>query len=99
MNNIFTGTFTRGGLIYDYSGVWSPHGVAISWKAIVRNADVVCRPSGTLSDGLTEREIMEVITRLIELNIVETVEGRQSTMEKDELNARSRATPSRPNNP
>ena len=87
MNNIFTGTFSRGGRIYDYSGVWSPHGVAISWKAIVRNADVVCRPAGTLSDGLTPEEIMEVITRLIELNIVETVEGQSSAVDTDRREA------------
>lgn len=87
MNNIFTGTFTRDDLIYDYSGVWSPQGMAISWKAIVRNADVVCRPSGTLSDGLTEAEIMEVITRLIELNIIETLEARDNAVEKDRSEA------------
>jgi hypothetical protein len=83
MNNIFTGTYTRDGRIYDYSGVWVPHGMAISWKAIVRNADVVCRPSGTLSDGLTQEEILEVITRLIELNIVESLEAHENAAEKD----------------
>ena len=92
MNNIFTGTFSRGDLIYDYSGVWSPRGAAISWKAIVRNADVVCRPSGTLSDGLTEGEIMEVITRLIELNIVETVEA-QSAPGQDDRESVARGAP------
>lgn len=87
MNNIFSGTFTRAGLIYDYSGVWSPLGAGISWKAIVRNADVVCRPSGTLTDGLTPEEIMEVITRLIELNIVETLEAQENAAEKDRREA------------
>lgn len=87
MNNIFSGTFTRNGLIYDYSGVWSPKGSAISWKAIVRNADVVCRPAGSLADGLTPEEVMEVITRLIELNIVETLEAHEAAVEKERREA------------
>ena len=87
MNNIFTGTYTRGGVTYDYSGIWSPLGAGISWKAIVRHADVVCRPAGMLSDGLTPEEILDIIRQLIELNIVETLEATHAAQEPEQREA------------
>lgn len=78
MNTIFTGSFKRDGLIYDFSGLWSPSGARVSWKAIVRNADVVCRPSGELDSGLNDDEILDEIRLVIE-------------RETDEVLARSRS--------
>jgi hypothetical protein len=66
MNYIFSGSFKRDDLIYDYTGVWSSAGARVSWKAIVRNASVVCRPSGEMEYGLSDEETLGTITRSIE---------------------------------
>lgn len=66
MNNIFMGSYTAQGLIYDYSGVWQRRVGGIEWKAIVRNAAIVCRPHGTLHDELGEGEVVPAIKALVE---------------------------------
>lgn len=70
MNTIFNDTLTRADVIYDYSGVWTRRSGGIDWKAIVRNADVICRPSGTLEDdALTDQQVREVIRALVSVSI------------------------------
>ena len=66
MNHIFSGRFARGDANYDYSGIWSFAGTQIAWKAIVRNAGVVCRPSGRMDDGINEDEVLRLIAHSIE---------------------------------
>jgi hypothetical protein len=59
MNKIFNDTIYRGDLAYDYSGVWTRRTGGIDWKAVVRHADVVCRPCGTLEDeALLDNEVL-----------------------------------------
>jgi hypothetical protein len=65
MNIIYNGSITRDGTIYDYSAVWTRRSGGIAWKAIVRSADVVCRPSGVLDDILTDGQVRQVITQLV----------------------------------
>ena len=76
MNNIYSGTFTKRGLIYDYSGIWKPLPAGISWKAVVRNADVVCRPHGELQDVDSEQDILEAIRQLIEISVTEALDAK-----------------------
>ena len=71
MNTIFNGRITRAEVVYDYSGVWMRRSGAILWKAIVRNADVVCRPSGTLDDVLTDAEVMQAIKELVTVSVAD----------------------------
>jgi len=76
MNNVFTGSCRHAGLICDYTGIWAPLGTAIQWKAIVRNADVLCRPSGTLHDASNDDDVLEAIAQLIEVSVIEVLERR-----------------------
>ena len=76
MNNIYSGSFTKRGLIYDYSGIWKPLPAGVAWKAVVRNADVVCRPSGTVAGACTQAEILEIIRQRIESSVVEAIDRR-----------------------
>ncbi len=69
MNTIFSGSYTLGDLVYDYSGVWVRRSGGIDWKAVVRNADVVCRPSGTIDDEINDRDAVRVIKHLVEDSI------------------------------
>ena len=69
MNIIYNGSITRDGTIYDYSAVWTRRSGGIAWKAIVRNSDVVCRPSGVLEDVLTDGQVRQVITQLVDDSI------------------------------
>ena len=69
MNIIYNGSITRDGTIYDYSAVWTRRSGGIPWKAIVRHADVVCRPSGVLDDVLTDGQVRQVITQLVDDSI------------------------------
>ena len=69
MNHIFNGSYREGDLIYDYTGVFVRQTGGISWKAVVMNAGVVCRPSGKLDDGLTHEQILGVIQQLVEISI------------------------------
>jgi hypothetical protein len=78
MNNIFMGTYSADGLIYDYSGVWQRRSGGIDWKAIVRNADIVCRPHGTLHDDFAEHDVVAAITALVEKEIERRREKRLS---------------------
>jgi hypothetical protein len=74
MNNIFTGGSRRGERIYGYSGSWSRAGGKISWKAIVQNDGVVCRPAGTVDDELSDdASILAVVTQLIETSLTEAL--------------------------
>jgi hypothetical protein len=75
MNMIFSGSHTRETLIYDYSGVWIRRSGGIDWKAIVRHADVVCKPSGVIDDGLNDDDVLKVIRLLVEQSIHDAVEG------------------------
>jgi hypothetical protein len=77
MNTIFLGSYLTGGLIYDYSGIWIRQSGRIDWKAIVRNEDVVCRPSGTIDDGINDPDAEQVICRLVEQSIEDTLERRR----------------------
>ena len=76
MNNIYSGSFTKRGLIYDYAGIWTPLPAGVAWKAVVRNSDVVCRPSGKLSGACTQAEILEIIRQRIESSVVEALDRR-----------------------
>jgi hypothetical protein len=69
MNNIFMGSYTTHGAIYDYSGIWSRRGGRVEWKAVVRNADVVCRPAGTFRAEPAESDLVPLLERLIERDI------------------------------
>jgi hypothetical protein len=75
MNTIFSGSHTREALIYDYSGVWIRRSGGIDWKAIVRNADVVCKPSGVIDDGLNDDDALQVIRLLVEQSIQDALEA------------------------
>jgi hypothetical protein len=75
MNTIFSGSHTRDALIYDYSGIWTRRSGGIDWKAIVRNADIVCKPSGVIDDGLNDEDVLKVIRLLVEQSIQDAVEG------------------------
>ena len=74
MNIIYTGSIKRDGIIYDYSAIWTRRSGGIDWKAIVRNSDVVCRPSGVLDDVLTDGQVRQVITQLVNDSIAALVE-------------------------
>lgn len=76
MNNVFSGSCRHQDLICDYSGIWVPNGMGIEWKAIVRNADVICRPNGTLRDTQNEDDVLEVIKRFIEASVREALDRR-----------------------
>jgi hypothetical protein len=69
MNNIFMGRYSAHGLIYDYSGVWQRRSGGIEWKAVVRNADIVCRPKGVLLEDVAEGEVVPAIAALVEEEI------------------------------
>jgi hypothetical protein len=69
MNNIFMGSCTRYGEIYDYSGIWTRQGPTIKWKAVVLNADIVCRPRGTIYDEPEDPDVLRLITSSIESEI------------------------------
>ena len=69
MNNIFSGNITRDNAVYDYSGVWTRRSGGVDWKAVVRHADVVCRPSGTVDDGLSDAEVRKVIQELVRVGV------------------------------
>src|SRR3954471_18923631 len=71
MNTIFNGRITRAEVVYDYSGVWTRRSGEIVWKAVVRNADVVCRPQGVLDDILTDREVRDVIRELVVVSVAD----------------------------
>lgn len=73
MNIIFTGGTTRSGCIYDYTGIWSRKCGRTSWKAIVRNSGVVCRPFGVVEDEMSENELLAVIAQHIESSITEAL--------------------------
>lgn len=75
MNNIFMGRYSAHGLIYDYSGIWQRGSTGIEWKAIVRNADIVCRPSGTLCDDFAEADVVPAISALVEQAIEQSKDG------------------------
>ncbi len=66
MNNIFMGSYVRSGEIYDYSGIWTRQGPTITWKAVVMNADIVCRPRGTIHDEPDDPDVLRLITDSIE---------------------------------
>ena len=76
MNKIFMGSYTRHGLIYDYSGVWSRTGGRLYWKAVVRNADVVCRPAGMIRDEPEGLAIETLLSRLVEDHIEQVLSTR-----------------------
>ena len=76
MNTIYSGSFTKDGLVYDYCGIWKPLVTGVEWKAVVRNADVVCRPCGVLEDERMEEEILLIIRQLIELSVEEALERK-----------------------
>jgi hypothetical protein len=76
MNNIFMGSYMKSGLIYDYSGVWSRTGGGLIWKAVVRNADVVCRPAGTIRDEPEGLDTETLLSRLVEEHIEQALERR-----------------------
>lgn len=72
MNNIFMGSYTKDEEVYDYSGIWSRGVAGVTWKAIVRNADVVCRPEGRIAeDQGGDVEVERIITRHVESEIEE----------------------------
>lgn len=73
MNTIFSGSHTRDGLIYDYAGIWTRRSGGIDWKAIVRNADIVSKPSGVIDDGLNDADVLKVIDLLVEQSIHDAV--------------------------
>jgi hypothetical protein len=75
MNTIFSGSHTRDTLIYDYSGIWTRRSGGVDWKAIVRNADIVCKPSGVIDDGLNDDDVLKVIRLLVEQSIQDAVES------------------------
>ncbi len=72
MNNIFMGRYSAHGLVYDYSGVWQRRSGGIEWKAVVRNADVVCRPKGVLTDEVGDGEVVPALAVLVEEAIEQT---------------------------
>jgi hypothetical protein len=76
MNIIYNGSIKRDGIIYDYSAVWTRRSGGIDWKAIVRGADVLCRPSGVLDDVLTDGQVRQVITQLVSDSIESLVSER-----------------------
>ena len=65
----------RDGLIYDYAGIWCRGGGEIAWKAVVRNAAEVCRPSGKIEAELADDKIMPLIAERIDSAIVEKLAG------------------------
>lgn len=69
MNNIFMGSYKADGAIYDYCGFWSRKVAKVEWKAVVRKADVVCRPQGTIHDEPSDEDILRHITDAIETDI------------------------------
>jgi hypothetical protein len=75
MNLIFSGRVTLRDQLYDYSGIWIRHKGRIDWKAIVRNADTVCRPRGTMDDELSDAEVLEVIRQLVIQSISDALES------------------------
>lgn len=79
MNNIFSGSFTRDDLIYDYSGIWLRKVGCVEWKAVVMNEDVVCRPSGRVDDGLSEAEVLEVIRQLVEISVADALAEKSAS--------------------
>src|SRR5215217_327270 len=76
MNIIYNGSIKRDGTIYDYSAVWTRRSAGIDWKAVVRNSDVVCRPSGILDDILTDGQVGQVITGLVSDSIAAPAPAR-----------------------
>ena len=77
MNRVYCGSFTERGLIYDYSGIWTPLPAGVAWKAVVRNSDVVCRPSGRLDDACEETEILDTIRQRIKASVIEVIDRRR----------------------
>ena len=73
MNTIFSGSIALGEVIYDYSGIYTRQAGMIVWKSVVRSADVVCRPSGTFDDALSDEQVVQVIRELIEQEIAAVV--------------------------
>jgi hypothetical protein len=73
VNIIFSGSCSLDDTIYDYSGIYTRRSGGTDWKAVVLNADVVCRPTGVIDDGLNEDEILEVIRHLIMQSIEDVV--------------------------
>ena len=69
MNTIFSGSITRQELVYDYSGVWTRRPGGVDWKAVVMGATVVCRPSGTVDEGLDDVEVRQVIRELVKISV------------------------------
>ena len=69
MNSLYSGTFTKRGVVYDYSGIWKPLAAGVAWKAVVRSTDAVRRPCGVLEDGYREQEILGMIHELIEASV------------------------------
>lgn len=78
MNQIFSGSLRKDDQIYDYSGIWSRKPGAVEWKSVVRNEDVVCRPSGQLDDALTDEEIVEAIRQLVEISVLDALEASRT---------------------
>ena len=76
MNNIFMGSYTIRGLLYDFSGIWSRREGKVEWKAVVRHADVVCRPSGTIHDEPSDSELIPLLKSLVRQDIEHVLERR-----------------------
>ena len=76
MNTIFNGTITRDERVYDYSGVWTRRAGGIDWKAVVMNATVVCRPAGTVDEGLSDAEVRQVIRELVKISVEDAIAPR-----------------------
>ncbi len=76
MNNIFMGSYTANGVIYDYSGIWSRHAGKIEWKVTVRNADVVCRPHGVIHAEPAESDVAELLRHLVARDIQRWIKAR-----------------------
>lgn len=70
------GSYEKHGALYDYSGVWQRKGGVVDWKAIVRSADVLCRPRGTIDHEPEGRDLVVVLQGLVEAHIEDALAKR-----------------------
>jgi hypothetical protein len=66
MNQFFRGSYSNGGIIYDYSCTCYPESGGIRWEATVQNSSVVCKPTGRVAHVAFDTELLRVISGSIE---------------------------------
>jgi hypothetical protein len=68
-NQSFRGSYSNGGVIYDYACNCYPDSGGIRWEATVENTPVECRPTGRIGQIVFDSEVLRVISGSIETEI------------------------------